>query len=150
MWLGEQMTERGVGNGISLIIFAGIVDRLPSAASDLVRLVRVDEMSLFTAIALVVLVIVVTGLVVWVETAQRKIPVQYAKRMQGRRMMGGSSTYLPLKVDQSGVIAVIFAVSLLAVPVTVASVCFRTAAGPGSCRRWSSVEASATKCCTRS
>jgi preprotein translocase subunit SecY len=120
MWLGEQITERGIGNGVSLIIFAGIVDRLPSAIADLVRLVRIEEISLFRAAFLVALVLVVTGLVVWVETAQRKIPVQYAKRVVGRRMYGGASTFLPLKVDQSGVIAVIFAVSLLAVPLTVA------------------------------
>ncbi len=119
MWLGEQITERGIGNGVSLIIFSGIVDRLPGAIADLFRLVRIDEMSLFKALALVALVVIVTGLVVWVETAQRKIPVQYAKRIVGRKMMGGASTYLPLKVDQSGVIAVIFAVSLLAVPVTI-------------------------------
>jgi preprotein translocase subunit SecY len=120
MWLGEQITERGIGNGVSLIIFAGIVDRLPQAVADLVRLVRIEEISLFKAIFLIALILVVTGLVVWVETAQRKIPVQYAKRVVGRRMYGGASTYLPLKVDQSGVIAVIFAVSLLAVPMTVA------------------------------
>lgn len=121
MWLGEQITERGIGNGVSLIIFSGIVDRLPGAIMDLARLVRIEEMSLFMAMGLVVFVIAVIGLVVWVETAQRKIPVQYAKRVVGRRMYGGASTYLPLKVDQSGVIAVIFAVSLLAVPMTVAA-----------------------------
>jgi preprotein translocase subunit SecY len=120
MWLGEQITERGIGNGVSLIIFSGIVDRMPTAVADLIRLVRIEEISLFRALLLVALVVVVTGLVVWVETAQRKIPVQYAKRVVGRRMYGGASTYLPLKVDQSGVIAVIFAVSLLAVPLTVA------------------------------
>jgi preprotein translocase subunit SecY len=120
MWLGEQITERGIGNGTSLIIFAGIVDRLPHALGDLFRLVRIEEMSLFRAILLLAIMLVVTGLVVWVETAQRKIPVQYAKRVVGRRMYGGASTYLPLKVDQSGVIAVIFAVSLLAVPMTIA------------------------------
>jgi len=121
MWLGEQITERGIGNGVSLIIFSGIVDRLPSAVADLVRLVKIEEITLFKALFLIALVVVVTGLVVWVETAQRKIPVQYAKRVVGRRMYGGASTYLPLKVDQSGVIAVIFAVSLLAVPVTIAT-----------------------------
>lgn len=121
MWLGEQITERGIGNGTSLIIFSGIVDRLPAAIADLVRLVRIEELSLFKALLLVGLVLVITGLVVWVETAQRKIQVQYAKRVVGRRMYGGASTYLPLKVDQSGVIAVIFAVSLLAVPMTVAT-----------------------------
>ena len=98
MWLGEQITERGIGNGVSLIIFSGIVDRLPSAFADLVRLVRIEEFSLFRAIFLfVALMVVITGLVVWVETAQRKIPVQYAKRVVGRRMYGGASTYLPLE-----------------------------------------------------
>ena len=119
MWLGEQMTENGIGNGVSLIIFAGIVDRLPSAVFNLIELLRLEEMSLLQALFIVALVLVVTGLVVWVETAQRKIPVQYAKRMVGRKMYGGAQTFLPLKVDQSGVIAVIFAVSLLTVPLTV-------------------------------
>ena len=121
MWLGEQITERGIGNGVSLIIFTGIVDRLPSAINGLFQQVSIAEVSLFKALLLIALVIVITGLCVWVETAQRKIPVQYAKRMVGRRMYSGTSTYLPLKVDQSGVIAVIFAVSLLAVPVTLAT-----------------------------
>jgi preprotein translocase subunit SecY len=120
MWLGEQVTEQGVGNGISLIIFAGIVDRLPAAVKDLIRLVRLDELSLLTAIMLIAIVLLVTTLVVWVETAQRKIPVQYAKRVVGRKMYGGASTFLPLKVDQSGVIAVIFAISLLSTPLTIA------------------------------
>lgn len=122
MWLGEQITELGIGNGISLMIFTGIVDRLPSALNQMRRMVfELQEMSLLTALALGALVVVVVGLVVWVETAQRKIPVQYARRMVGRKMYGGASTFLPLKVDQSGVIAVIFAVSLLSVPVTFAS-----------------------------
>jgi preprotein translocase subunit SecY len=106
MWMGEQVTERGVGNGISLIIFAGIVERFPAAVKDVIRLFR--------------LVLLVIGLVVWVETGQRRIPVQYAKRMVGRKMYGGSSSFLPIKVDQSGVIAVIFAVSILSTPLTVA------------------------------
>jgi preprotein translocase subunit SecY len=121
MWLGEQITERGIGNGVSIIILSGIVDRLPSAIGDLVAAVRAESTSIGVALLLLVLVIVITGLVVWVETAQRKIPVQYAKRIVGRKMMGGSSSFLPLKVDQSGVIAVIFAVSLLAVPLTAAA-----------------------------
>lgn len=120
MWLGEQITEQGVGNGISLIIFAGIVDRLPSAVKDLFRLVQLEELSLLAAMLLAVLVFVVTTCVVWVETAQRKIPVQYAKRVVGRKMYGGASTFLPIKVDQSGVIAVIFAISLLSTPLTIA------------------------------
>jgi preprotein translocase subunit SecY len=121
MWLGEQITERGIGNGVSLIIFAGIVEGLPSAVFGLVQQVRIEEISLFKAVLLIALVVVITGIVVWVETALRKIPVQYAKRVVGKRVMGGATTYLPLKVDQSGVIAVIFAVSLLAVPITAAT-----------------------------
>ncbi|MDI6640755.1 MAG: preprotein translocase subunit SecY [Elusimicrobiota bacterium] len=119
MWLGEQITEFGIGNGISLIIFAGIVDRLPAAIKDFFRLLRIEEISLLPALTLVLVVIGVIVLVVWVETAQRKVPVQYAKRVVGRMMYGGASTFLPLKVDQSGVIAVIFAVSVLTAPFTI-------------------------------
>lgn len=119
MWLGEQMTENGIGNGISLLIFAGIVERLPSAAFNMISLIRLEEMGLLTAVFLVAALLAVVISVVWVETAQRKIPVQYAKRVVGRKMYGGASSYLPLKVDQSGVIAVIFAISLLTVPMTV-------------------------------
>ena len=120
MWLGEQVTEIGVGNGVSLIIFAGIVERIPSATMNLIQLVRAEEISLLLALAIVAALLIVTLFTVWVETAQRKIPVQYAKRVVGRKMYGGAQSYLPLKVDQSGVIAVIFAVSLIAVPMTVA------------------------------
>lgn len=122
MWLGEQITEFGVGNGISLIIFSGIVEQLPGAILGVIREVfELQQRTLFGALFLLAMVIVVTGLVVWLATGQRKIPVQYAKRVVGRKMMGGQSTFLPLKVDQSGVIAVIFAVSLLSFPVTIAS-----------------------------
>jgi preprotein translocase subunit SecY len=122
MWLGEQITEFGVGNGTSLIIFTGIVERMPAATSNVLREVfELQQRSLFGAGTILAFLIVVTGLVVWLETGQRKIPVQYAKRVVGRKMMGGQSTFLPLKVDQSGVIAVIFAVSLLSFPVTIAS-----------------------------
>ena len=121
MWLGEQITERGIGNGVSIIIFSGIVDRIPGGIGALFESVRAESTSLFTALALVAIIVVITGLVVWVETAQRRIPVQYAQRVVGRKVMGGGSQYLPLKVDQSGVIAVIFAVSLLAVPMTIAA-----------------------------
>lgn len=119
MWLGEQITERGIGNGISLIIFAGIVDRLPAAVMDMIKLIQIDEMSLLSGLLIVAAVLIIIAFTVWVETAQRKIPVQYAQRMVGRKMYGGASTFLPLKVDQSGVIAVIFAVSLLSVPYTI-------------------------------
>jgi preprotein translocase subunit SecY len=121
MWLGEQVTERGIGNGISLIIFAGIVGELPSAVMGMIKLVQVDEISLLSGLLILAMVFVIVAFVIWVQTAQRKIPVQYAQRMVGRKMMGGASTFLPLKVDQSGVIAVIFAVSLLSVPYTIGS-----------------------------
>jgi preprotein translocase subunit SecY len=119
MWLGEQMTEQGVGNGISLIIFAGIVEAIPGSVLSVVQLVQAEEINLFQALFLAAIVIGILLAVVEVETAQRKIPVQYAKRVVGRKMYGGASSFLPLKVNQSGVIAVIFAVSLLAVPVTI-------------------------------
>ncbi len=118
MWLGEQITEFGIGNGISLIIFAGIIDRFPSAVKGVIDLLRNDERSIIAVLLMLAVVVVVIGLVVWLETAQRKIPVQYAKRVVGRKMYGGASTFLPLKVEQSGVIAVIFAVSLLSLPMT--------------------------------
>ena len=121
MWLGEQMTEQGIGNGVSLLIFTGIVESIPGAAYSLFELVRLEEINLFAALAIVAALAAVIVSVVWVETAQRKIPVQYAKRMVGRKMYGGSQSYLPLKVDQSGVIAVIFALSLLSVPITIAT-----------------------------
>ncbi|MFA6030990.1 MAG: preprotein translocase subunit SecY [Elusimicrobiota bacterium] len=119
MWLGEQMTEQGVGNGTSMIIFAGIVERIPGSIFAMVQLVHSEEIGLIKALLIGVVIVGVILSVVWVETAQRKIPVQYAKRVVGRKMMGGATSFLPLKVDQSGVIAVIFAVSLLAVPMTV-------------------------------
>ncbi|MCL2485872.1 MAG: preprotein translocase subunit SecY [Endomicrobia bacterium] len=120
MWLGEQVTERGIGNGISLIIFAGIVERLPHAAMSLIKLVQMEELSLIYALAIVALVVSVLICVVWVATAQRRIPVHYAKRMVGRKMYGGQTSFLPIKVDQSGVIAVIFSISILSAPLTIA------------------------------
>jgi preprotein translocase subunit SecY len=120
MWLGEQVTEKGVGNGISLIIFAGIIERLPSAVLGVIKLIQLEEFSLFSAFGLTILVLAVLLAVVWVETAQRKIPIHYAKRMVGRKMYGGQSSFLPIKVDQSGVIAVIFSVSILSAPLTIA------------------------------
>ena len=121
MWLGEQITEQGIGNGVSLLIFTGIVESIPAAGYSLFELVRLEELNLFSAIGIVAALAAVIVSVVWVETAQRQMPVQYAKRMVGRKMYGGSQSYLPLKVDQSGVIAVIFALSLLSVPVTIAT-----------------------------
>jgi preprotein translocase subunit SecY len=120
MWLGEQISERGVGNGISLIIFAGIVVGLPSAIADTVAKVRTSELPLVGVILLVVFMVAVVGFIVFMERAQRRIPVQYAKRMVGRKVYGGQSTYLPLKVNTAGVIPVIFASSLMALPATLA------------------------------
>jgi len=120
MWLGEQVTERGIGNGISLIIFAGIVERLPHAIASVLKLVQMDELSLIVAIGLTALIIGILTTVVWVATAQRRIPIHYAKRMVGRKMYGGQTSFLPIKVDQSGVIAVIFSISILSAPLTIA------------------------------
>jgi preprotein translocase subunit SecY len=119
MWLGEQITELGIGNGISLLIFAGIVDRLPGSIKNFFQLLYSEEMSFITALVLIIIIAAALIGVVWLETAQRRIPVQYAKRIIGRRMYGGASTFLPLRVDTAGVIAVIFAVSLMTAPLTV-------------------------------
>ncbi len=120
MWLGERITEDGIGNGISLIIFTGIVARMPAGVNNLFRMIRVEEMSLFGALFVTLVIIAITMAVVFVEQGQRKIPVQYAKRVVGRKMYGGQSTYLPLKVDQSGVIAVIFSMAVLLLPLQLA------------------------------
>lgn len=121
MWLGEQITERGIGNGISLIIFAGIVARMPNAIGNTIRLVSTGEMAVFAIIILLVLMVVIVGVIIFVEQGQRRIPVQYAKRVVGRRMYGGQSTHLPLKINTSGVIPPIFASSIIMFPATVAS-----------------------------
>jgi len=120
MWLGEQITERGIGNGISLIIFAGIVARFPNAVASTFRLVQAGELSLFFVILLVVMMIGVVGAIVFIERGQRKIPVQYAKRVVGRKVYGGQSTHLPLKINTAGVIPPIFASSIIMFPATVA------------------------------
>ena len=120
MWLGEQISERGVGNGISLIIFAGIVVGLPAAIADTVAKIRTNELSLIGVIVLIGFMVLVVGFIVYMERAQRRIPVQYAKRMVGRKVYGGQSTYLPLRVNTAGVIPVIFASSLMALPATLA------------------------------
>ena len=118
MWLGERITERGIGNGMSLIIFAGIVSGLPSAGHEIfTRLVQQQWSPLFV-MGLLTIMVVVVGFIVLVERAQRRIPVQYAKRVVGRRVMGGQSTHLPLKVNVGGVIPVIFASSILTFPQT--------------------------------
>jgi preprotein translocase subunit SecY len=121
MWLGEQITERGIGNGISLIIFAGIVAGMPAAIANSFRLISTGELNIFTAVMLLVLMVAVVGFIVFMETGQRRIPVQYAKRVVGRRMYGGQSTHLPLKINTSGVIPPIFASSIIMFPATLAS-----------------------------
>ncbi len=121
MWMGEQITERGIGNGISLIIMAGIVARLPSALGTTVQFVREGEMSLFVLLLVLAVAFGVTAGIVYVETAQRRIPVQYAKRVVGRRIYGGQTSHLPLKINTAGVIPPIFASSILVFPATLAT-----------------------------
>ncbi|HLN90564.1 MAG TPA: preprotein translocase subunit SecY, partial [Patescibacteria group bacterium] len=121
MWLGEQITERGIGNGISLIIFAGIVARFPSGLVRTVTLVRTGEMNIFSGLFLLVLMVAVVAVIIYFERAHRRIPVQYARRIVGRKVYGGQSTHLPLKVNTAGVIPPIFASSILLFPATIAS-----------------------------
>ena len=121
MWLGEQITERGIGNGMSLIIFAGIVVGFPRALLDSFTMVQRGDLSLLAALLLIAAMVVVVGAIVFVERGQRRIPVQYAKRVVGRRVYGGQTTHLPLRVNTAGVIPVIFASSIIAFPQTVAS-----------------------------
>ena len=120
MWLGEQITERGIGNGISLIIFAGIVARFPAAIVQTFQLVRAGELSIFFVIFLTAMMIGVVGGIIFIERGQRKIPVQYAKRIIGKKMFGGQSTHLPLKINTAGVIPPIFASSIIMFPATIA------------------------------
>ncbi|MFZ5510997.1 MAG: preprotein translocase subunit SecY [Pseudomonadota bacterium] len=131
MWLGEQITERGLGNGISIIIFAGIAAGLPNAIGGLFELVRTGAMHALTALFIVALVVLVTGLVVFVERGQRKILVNYAKRQVGNKIYGGQSSHLPLKLNMSGVIPPIFASSIILFPATAASWF-----GQGDALRW--------------
>jgi preprotein translocase subunit SecY len=121
MWLGEQITEKGIGNGISLIIFAGIVCRGPEAIINTFRLLASGEMGIFFIIILILMMVLVVGVIVFVESGQRRIPVQYAKRVVGRKMYGGQSTHLPLKVNTAGVIPPIFASSIIMFPATIAN-----------------------------
>lgn len=121
MWLGEQITERGIGNGISIIIFAGIVAGLPSAMAGLFDLVRTNAMSTLSAMFILIVVVMVTAFVVLVERGQRKITVNYAKRQVGNKMYGGQTSHLPLKLNMAGVIPPIFASSIILFPATVSS-----------------------------
>ena len=122
MWLGEQISERGIGNGISLIIFSGIIVRLPSAIIQTVSQVLRGEIKIYTILILVVFMIGVVALVVVLQQAQRRIPIQHAKRVVGRKLYGGQSTYLPLRVNTAGVIPVIFASSIIMFPATAAGI----------------------------
>jgi preprotein translocase subunit SecY len=121
MWLGEVITEKGIGNGISLIIFAGIVCRIPAAIGNTFRLATAGELGVLVILLITVLMIAVVGAIVFVEGGQRRIPVQYAKRVVGRKMYGGQTTHLPLKVNTSGVIPPIFASSVIMFPATIAN-----------------------------
>lgn len=121
MWLGEQMTERGIGNGISLIIFSGIVARMPSAVGNTIELIKSGELSLIFVPIIIAMMVLVVGFIIFVETSQRRIPIQYAKRVVGRRVYGGQSSHLPLKINVSGVIPPIFASSIMMFPATIGS-----------------------------
>jgi preprotein translocase subunit SecY len=121
MWLGEQITERGIGNGISLIIFSGIVAGFPAAVGNTFRLMSTGELTPFFMLIMVFVMVAVVGFIVFMERGQRRIPVQYAKRVVGRRMYGGQSTHLPLKVNTAGVIPPIFASSIIMFPATIAN-----------------------------
>ncbi|MGP1587219.1 MAG: preprotein translocase subunit SecY [Treponemataceae bacterium] len=121
IWLGEQITSRGIGNGISMLIFAGIVARIPSAVWELIRMVKNSEINVVFVIVVILMFVAIIALVVYEQQGQRKIPVHYAKRVIGRRMYGGQSTYIPFKINPSGVIPVIFASSFLTFPLQIAT-----------------------------
>jgi preprotein translocase subunit SecY len=121
MWLGEMITDKGIGNGISLIIFAGIISRVPGGTVNIFREIAAGETSIFGLLFFLVIALLVIGGVVAIQEGQRRIPVQYAKRVVGRKVYGGQSTHVPLKVNQAGVIPVIFAMSILMFPTTIAS-----------------------------
>jgi preprotein translocase subunit SecY len=121
MWLGEQITERGIGNGISLIIFAGIVARFPSGLVRTFTLIQTGEMGIFVGLLLLLIMVSVVAIIIYFERAHRRIPVQYARRIVGRRIYGGQSTHLPLKVNTAGVIPPIFASSILLFPATLSN-----------------------------
>ncbi len=121
VWLGEQITERGIGNGISIIIFAGIVAGLPSAIGNTIDLARNGELQGFTVILIFLLVLIITAFVIYIERGQRKIPINYARKMQGRKMYAAQSSHLPLKINMAGVIPPIFASAIILFPATIAS-----------------------------
>ncbi|MCK5392432.1 MAG: preprotein translocase subunit SecY, partial [Deltaproteobacteria bacterium] len=119
MWIGEQITERGIGNGISLIIMASIIVGLPSAFWDIVRLINTGELTVFGVVLIFMLLLAIIAFIVYVERSYRKIPVQYPRRVVGRKVYGGQSSHLPLKTNTAGVIPPIFASSLLIFPATI-------------------------------
>ena len=121
VWLGEQITERGIGNGISIIIFAGIVAGLPSAIGNTIDLARNGELQGFTVILIFLLALVITAFVIYIERGQRRIPINYARKMQGRKMYAAQSSHLPLKINMAGVIPPIFASAIILFPATIAS-----------------------------
>jgi len=121
MWLGEQMTERGIGNGISLIIYAGIIARMPAAVGNSIQLLKSGEIPMIFVPVMLLMMFGVVAIIVFFETAQRRIPIQYAKRVVGRRVYGGQSSHLPLKINISGVIPPIFASSIMMFPATIGS-----------------------------
>ncbi len=121
MWLGEQITERGIGNGISLIIFAGIVARMPSSIILSFKMIQNEEIGILVFLGVIAMMVVVVAAIIFMERGQRRLPVQYAKRVVGRKMYGGSSTHLPLRINTSGVIPPIFASSILMFPLTIAN-----------------------------
>ncbi len=118
MWLGEQISEKGIGNGISMIIFAGIVSGLPASFGNTLSMVGTGELSVFAVVVILIMAVLVMAFVVFMERGQRRITVNYAKRQQGRKMMGGQSSYLPLKINMAGVIPPIFASSIILFPST--------------------------------
>ncbi|HEY3315389.1 MAG TPA: preprotein translocase subunit SecY, partial [Bacillota bacterium] len=120
MWLGEMITENGIGNGISLIIFAGIVSRLPVGVGNMIKYLGAARINILNVIILAVVGLAVIAFVVWITEGQRRIPVQYAKRVVGRKMYGGQTTHIPMRVNQAGVIPIIFAISILMTPATIA------------------------------
>jgi preprotein translocase subunit SecY len=135
MWLGEKITDKGIGNGISLIIFAGIVSRAPEAVASLVILVYeptvgVKLTGIVTLIAILAVFVAVIAAAIWVQQGERRIPIQYAKRVVGRKMMGGQSSHLPMKVNMAGVIPIIFAMSILSLPSTIVAFFFSNSTSP--------------------
>jgi len=120
MWLGEQITDFGIGNGISIIIFVGIIARMPSQIIQTVKLLQIGEINIIAFVSLLLIAVVVVGGVIAIQKGQRRIPVQYAKRVIGRKMYGGQGTFIPLRVNQAGVIPIIFASAILMFPATIA------------------------------